>query len=358
MKTQTYKRSLLLLTIVLFSVGLKAQEVTKEYHEEYTGVSASTLQINNRYGNVVIDSWENDQIMIDVKITVDMPDRERAERLIEYLTVEFTKDGDIISANTVIDDRFNFSGWSGNRRFSIDYSVRMPVSASLAVTNRYGNTSVDEIGGIAEFDIKYGNLDIVKLTRGNEKPINRVSIAYGKGTIKEAGWLDIYLRYVKSGMEINKGQAFLVDSKYSKLNIGEVSSIVGESRYDNMSIETINNLVLDNGYTEVKIGTLNNKLDCKGSYGSFNVESIPSGFESLDIDTRYMGVNLGIAENASYNLEASVSYGGLRYNEDNFQNIRRIVENNKREIEGIVGNKENPDSYVNIRTSYGSVRLY
>lgn len=357
MKTPTYKKSLLLLTIVFLALNIKAQEVTREYHEEYTGVSASTLEIDNRYGNVVVDSWENDQIIINVKVTVELPDRARAEKLIEYITVDFKRDGDVISAKTVIDDRFNFSGWSGNRRFSIDYSIRMPVEASLAVTNRYGNTSVDEIGGIAEFDIKYGNLDIVRLTRGNEKPINRVSVAYGKGTIQEAGWLDIVLRYT-SGMDIDKGQAFLVDSKYSKLNIGEVSSIVGESRYDNMAIETINNLVLDNGYTEVKIGTLTKKLDYKGSYGSFTVNRIPSGFEAVDVDTRYMGVNLGIAENASYNLEASVSYGGLRYNEDNFLNRRRIIENNKREIEGTVGKNENPDSYVNITSSYGSVRLY
>ena len=83
-------------------------------------------------------------------------------------------------------------------------------------------------------------------------------------------------------MEITKSQALLLDSKYSKLSLGETSSVVGESKYDNLQIENINNLVLENGYTEVNIGTLTKKLDYNGSYGSFSVEHIPAGFESVE----------------------------------------------------------------------------
>ncbi len=61
-----------------------------------------------------------------------------------------------------------------------------------------------------------------------------------------------------------------------------------------------------------------------------------------------MGVKLGIEESASYKLDAKVSYGGLKYNEDNFKNQRRIVENNSHEVSGTVGNEENPTSKVNV----------
>ena len=38
------------------------------------------------------------------------------------------KETDLISAKTIIDDKFNFTGWSGDsRKFSIDYFVKMPV---------------------------------------------------------------------------------------------------------------------------------------------------------------------------------------------------------------------------------------
>lgn len=348
---------LLLLPFLLVSLTLTGQEVTKEFHEEFTAGANSTLQISNRYGDVIIDSWDQDQVVIDVKVTVEMPNREKAEKLLEYINVEFSHDGDVISAKTVIDDKFSFSGWGGSRRFSIDYSVKMPVDIALTLSNRYGNSDLDELNGLANIDIKYGNLTVGKLTRGNEKPLNSVSIAYGKGTIDEAGWLDLMIRYVGS-TEISKCQALLLDSRYSKLAMGEASSVVGESKYDNLTIEKVNNLVLENGYTEVKIGTLNKKLEYNGSYGSFTIDFIPEGFESIDVETKYMGVNLGIDEKANYNLDARVSYGGLKYNEDNFVNKRRIVENNSHEIAGVVGKDENPSATVNVSASYGSVRLY
>lgn len=348
---------LLLLPLLFSSLTLTGQEVTKEFHEEYTAGANTTLQISNKYGDVIVDSWDQDQIVIDVKVTVELPSREKAERLIDYINVEFSQDGDLITAKTVIDDKFNFSGWGGSsKRFSIDYSVKMPAKTALNLSNRYGNADIDELNGLVDIDIKYGNFTIGKITRGNDKPINHINLAYGKGSIDEAGWLDLVIRYA-GNTEIQKCQALLLDSKYSKLAVGEISSIVGESKYDNMNIEEINNLVLDNGYTEVKIGTLRKKLEYSGSYGSFSINYIPAGFESIDVDTKYMGVNLGIDDNANYNLEAHVSYGGLKYNDNNFVNKRRIIENNSQEIAGTVGD-ENTNSSVNVRASYGSVRLY
>ena len=70
-----------------------------------------------------------------------------------------------------------------------------------------------------------------------------------------------------------------------------------------------------------------------------------------------MGVKLGIEESANYKLDAKVSYGGLKYNEDNFKNHKRIVENNSSEVSGTVGKEENPTAKVNVLASYGTVRL-
>ena len=99
-------------------------------------------------------------------------------------------------------------------------------------------------------------------------------------------------------------------------------------------------------------------MNITAAYGSFSIDYIPAGFESLEVDTKYMGVNLGIDGSANYKLDAHVSYGGLKYDEDNFVNKRRIIENNSHEIAGVVGKNEDPDATVNINASYGSVRLY
>jgi len=358
MKKSDYKPGMLLfITLFLASLTISAQEVTKEFHKEYKAGTNTTLEINNKYGDVVIQSWDKDQVVIDVKVTVDLPNKERAEKLLGYIDVQFSEGENLISAKTVIDDKFNFTGWGDSKKFSIDYNVKMPVGTALTLANKYGNTDINELHGLVNLIIKYGDLTAGKLTRGNVKPLNTLNLAYGKGEIDEAGWLDLTVRYCGS-MEITKSQAILLDSKYSKLSLGETSSMVGASKYDNIRIENINNLVLENGYTETNISRLTKKLTYNGSYGSFSIEQIPAGFESLSVETHYMGVKLGIEESASYKLDAKVTYGGLKYNEENFKNQRRIIENNSHEVSGTVGKEESPTSTVNIISSYGSVKLY
>jgi hypothetical protein len=70
-----------------------------------------------------------------------------------------------------------------------------------------------------------------------------------------------------------------------------------------------------------------------------------------------MGINLGIDRSAEFNLEAKVSYGGLKFDEANFNHKRHIVQNNSTETTGTVGRSQSPSSTVKISASYGTVRL-
>jgi hypothetical protein len=358
MKKSVYKSgTLLFASLFLVTCTLSAQELSKEFHKEYKAKQGTTLELNNRYGDIILVTSETDQVVIDVKVTVKHPNQERAEKLLSYIDVKFSEVEDRVSATTVIDDKFNFTGWGGeSRKFSIDYHVSMPVWMALNLKNRYGDTDLDDLNGFADLDIKYGNLKVAKLGRGNEKPWNVLNLAYSKGTIEESGWLDATIRYC-GNFTLTKSQALLLDSRYSTLQIGTISSVVGETRYDKVRIETINNLNLEAGYTDINIGTLVKTLVFDGGYGSFNIERVPAGFESLEVDTRYTGVRLGIDESASYDLDARLSYGGLKFNEDNFRNKKRIVENTSTEVSGTVGKEESPSSKVQVTASYGSVKL-
>jgi hypothetical protein len=71
-----------------------------------------------------------------------------------------------------------------------------------------------------------------------------------------------------------------------------------------------------------------------------------------------MEVTLGIAESASYHLDAHSSYGGIKFNKENFKHEKQIIENNSTTLSGIVGNEAAPTAKVKITTSYGQVRLY
>lgn len=359
MEKSVYKSGTLLLftATLLFSYTLSAQEVSKDYHKEYKADKNTTLDISNKYGDVVIQSWDKDQVVIDVIVKVDIPGKDRAEKLLSLIDVQFTEEPNLITAKTVIDDKFSFSGWNFNKKFSIDYTIKMPSVTSLTLRNRYGNTDIDELKNLVNLDIKYGDLTAVKLTRSDEKPLSKLVLAYGKGSIEEAGWLDVYVRYSGS-LEIKKCKALLLDSRYSTTKIGETGSIVGESKYDKLGIDKINNLVLASGYTTVNVGELTKKLDFEGSYASLNVDQIPAGFESINVNIRYMGVRLGISESASYKIDGESSYGSIKLDEEKFKYQKHIVENNSTEISGVVGSEASPSATVKLSAAYGSIKLY
>ena len=52
----------------------------KEYHEEYNVTIGTTLDLNNRYGNIIVETSETDQVAVDVKVTPNAKQRKR-ERL-------------------------------------------------------------------------------------------------------------------------------------------------------------------------------------------------------------------------------------------------------------------------------------
>ncbi|MCU0455744.1 MAG: hypothetical protein MUE74_05530 [Bacteroidales bacterium] len=360
MKRSAYKPGkFLAAALLLTAAALQGQEVSKDFSKEYKADKNSTLEIDNKYGDVIIEASQTDRIVISVKATVKYPNQERAERYLSYIDVQFSEEGNDFKAETRIDDKFRFSGWSSeSRRFTIDYLVKMPPSLALTVYNIYGDVELDDMTGYVRADVRYGSLTAGKLTRGNEKPLNEINVAYSKAFIGEAGWLNLTSRY-SPGLTVNKAQALLLDSKYSTLNLGTISSIVGESDYDGrFKIEEINNLVIEADYSHINVSKLNNKLVLDAGYGSFNTDYVSDKVETIDVKTRYTSVRLGFSSEASYKLDAKLSYGGLKYNEENFRSIRRITGNTSTELSGLVGKAESPKALVKIDGSYASVKLY
>jgi hypothetical protein len=359
MKRSGYKKVITLLivqAVLLLSATLYASEIKKEFNKEFQTQGKDLLTIDNRYGDVTIENWNENRVVIDVFVTIDHPNNEKSEKLLSMIEVEFIEDGTTIGAKTIVDSKFSLWGGGSDHRYSIDYVVKMPTSFNLDLINRYGSVDINELSGRVSITVKYGTLLVDKLSRGKEKPLNKISLAYSKADIEELGWSELYLRY-SGRTSIGRARALMVDSRYSKLEIEGVGSIVLDSKYDNINISSLRNLVSESGYTTYRIGRVDGKLDVETGYGSFEVEKLSSRFESVDVTTKYCTVKIGVEETASYILNASAQYGGISFNEDKADLKTRIEENNSKRIEAIVGDK-NATSKIDIKTSYGSIKVY
>ncbi|MGE5350021.1 MAG: hypothetical protein ACM3NP_12210 [Actinomycetota bacterium] len=357
-KSFTNKRVTLFAALLCaVTLSASAEEVRKEFHREMVPGDNSTLTVINKFGAVVTETWEKNNIVIDVTVKVEHSSPDRARKLLDMIKVEFTEEGGNLKAETIFSDDFSSISWKGsNNNFSVNYNIKMPARVNLDVTNKYGNTVLDEHSGQTLVNVKYGDLTIDKLTRGNVKPLNTIIIAYGKATIYELGWAEINARYV--GMfSIEKATALLVDSKYSKVSVNEVSSLVADSKYDGYSVGSANNIVVMGGYTDLKFKKVTKKLDVETKYGNLSVDYVPAGFEKLTVKAGYCAVRLGIDPSACYRLDAKSSYGSIKFDDSLFSADKRIVGNTSTEMAGKVGKCSNPTSEVTIDTSYGAVRL-
>ena len=358
MKALKSKSILLLLSIqlfVIFTATAAVQEYTKNLHKEYPADENTLLIIQNRFGNVNINNWDKNEVVIDIIIKVDHKNEEKAKELLSYINVEFSHNSNVISAITSIDDKFNrnISFGDSKKEFSINYEVKMPKNIKLDVENKYGNLFINEITGHAMISVKYGNLKANKIIRDNTKPLSEVELAYSDGYIEEIEWLKLTMKYSK--LEVEKSKALIAITKYSKLYVTKSSSIVCESKYDVYKIGSLANFVTTAAYTDFKFDEITKKIELENRYGGFSVGYVPKDFELIDIQNEYGSVKLGIDANASYQVIGNAKYGDIDYPATG--RVNRIKESTELNIEGTIGNNQNTSSKIKIITKYGSIKL-
>ncbi|HUW93333.1 MAG TPA: hypothetical protein VMV74_09220 [Bacteroidales bacterium] len=360
MKKLPFSQGLVTLAVCLCAATLSAsaEEVKKDFHREMVPGTNTTLTVLNKFGDVVTETWAQNNIVVDVIVTVEHPSAEKAKKILDMIDVKFTEADGNLTAETVFKEDFSNRSWGkdGNK-FSIDYSIKMPAKINLTVNNRYGNSDIDEVAGLASLEVKYGNLTVHKLTRGNVKPLNSLVVAYGKATVDEVSWAEVNARYCGQ-FSITKATALLMDTRYSKISIGAVSSLVCDSKYDGYNVEEAANIIAMSGYTNLSFQSVNKKLEVETKYGNLSVDRVPAGFEMIKVKAGYCSVRLGIESGACYTLDANSSYGSVKVDDGTFSPDKRIIGNTSSELAGKVGKCANPQSSIAITISYGSAKLY
>ena len=336
------------------------QKVSRSFNELFTLTAQGSLEVENRYGSIDILNWENNEISVEVEVTVHHPDRDIAEKQLSHVNIEFSRQENDVKAITVIDQRVReqwlrwFSSGREETKIMINYTVHVPVETNLRITNRYGDIFINEARGHTFVDLMYGSLQANSIIRDNTRPLSEINLAYStRTTISEADWLQVNMRY--SDLTVNRCRALVVTSQYSKVNVDQASSIVTESRYGEFSLGNINNFVAESAYTNYAINHIGSTLDVQSRYGNVRIGSIAAEFSKLRFDSRYGNLRAGIDPDASYRINASGSYGQVQIPPG--QRINRESRATSFTITGIVGDAPSPPATVDISTRYGNVDL-
>lgn len=358
MRTLNFTLLTLLSVMAVNSLAFKAPQ-SKEYSKEFSVTEGAKLVVENKFGQVNIQNWDKKAISVYVIVKVDNGNAARTKDLLEAIDVTITQEGSTIKAITTFNEGFIRNNrkmfQSTNNEITIDYTIKMPANVDVDIENKFGDIFINELNGHLLVDLKYGNIKVNKLGRGDTDPLNNLNISYGNANINEANWIKTEVKYGK--LEVENLKAAVILSRYSKISIGKSNSLVIDSKYDKFEIGTVNNLAGESGYTVFNIDRLNKKLLLSAKYGDVKIAAVDKAFESIVFNAAYTGLKAGIESNVSYRLNAKVSYG--KVNTANVPSrMNKVQGNTSVELSGTVGQSANPTAEVTLNMKYGSATLY
>jgi len=343
---------LFLIPLSITATGKKGKYTkSKTINKEFKVAKDATLNVTNKYGNIVIATWNENNIVIDITITTNGSDEDKVEKRLKQINVDFASSSNSVSAKTIIEkssSSWNLWGKNNNVNMQIDYLIKMPITNNIDLSNDYGAIKIDKLEGTAKIDCDYGSLNIGELLN----PTNYINIDYtNKSTIEFMKDGEVNADY--STLHIEKAGSTKLNADYSHLSFGMLVSLDYNCDYGDLKIEDCGNISGNSDYMHTTVGKLSGSGDFDADYGSIKINEIGENIKNIKIESSYTHLKFGVHPNASFNITASLSYSGFKYG-DGFTFNKEIIKNSLKQYEGHF-NSPNSGSNITLKSSYGSV---
>jgi hypothetical protein len=309
--------------------SVETAEKSRIISKSYSVNRNDKLAINNQYGKVGVQVWNKNEIKVDVEIKAFEATDHGAQELLDKVKITDLRQNNLISFKTDIErSKMNIwtrirNGKEERRGVQINYLIYMPAKNALDISNRYGSTNLPDFTGPVNIISSYGSFTAGKL----DNPANQVKISYGSANIDE---------YANGNLNVSYGGLKL--SRAEKINA------------------TIK-------YSSAKIAKLTRGGDFELSYASgFKIDDVDKNVKTLNINSSFSGLTLGIDENADFNFDVTVSYAGFNYDNQKMNLVNQISDAGKtkswnptKNYKGSMG--RGSDSKIIIKSSYGGVKF-
>jgi hypothetical protein len=293
------------------------------------------LTVDNQFGQVKVNLWSKKEIKVEIIITSNAPDDERAAQYLNSVEIDEKRLKNQITLTTMIDkSQFGRSGWNnrkGEKNFiQIDYTVFMPKENALIVRNKFGNTDIPSFQAPLTVDSRYGTFSANFL----ENADNNIDVRYGNA-------------------KIGRMDGGKLDCQYSNLQLDQAKKIMLNNKFGELSIGDITNLDADIDYSGAKIGTMRGTGKIKLNYsGNFRINELTNSSENVNIQAAYSSVVLP-AEATSFDV--TVTYGNFTYPTAANFSMQPTQTQKVKQYQGKMGTGAGTKITVNSR--YGDVRL-
>jgi len=342
--------SLLLICFVVSS------SFTKEHNGKYTKQktakkavivnSDATVDIDNKYGNVFVTTWNEDKIEIDVVITISGDNESWVDKKLASISIEFGGTKSLYSAKTIF-DKVSSSG----RRSSmeVNYTVKIPKNGNVKIENQYGNIVTHDLNGSTDILCKYGKISMGKLNNSS----NNIKIDYcSKSTIESLKNAVVNAKY--SSLNVGSFNNLDLNSSYTDVVVLNGSNLKYDSNYGKIAMGKVNNVEGSGNYLTIKIDEIENNLKLTTNYSNFSLNGVSAKASNISISSGYTNIKVNHSVNYHFDFDVSTKYANFK-SEAPLEYSARVETQSAKSYKGYY--KKSGANKMTISSNYGNVNL-
>ncbi|WP_422360578.1 hypothetical protein [Reichenbachiella sp.] len=368
---ETYRmwRKVLLILIGLmvaaYVTQAQSRSLVKNISQSFKVDDKSTVDLTNKYGQVILQTWEKDSVVVSVKITAYGKNDEALSKNMERVDVDFTNFGDVLTIETILDrnssvfkEVINSLGdysktLISKNKISIDYELTIPQNASLKLDNKYGDVYLESLNQESNISVAHGDFKVDELI-GTSK----LNLSFCKARIKRLGKAFVELKGAE--LDLREGGDIVLTSSSSTFDVNSVQSLKLDSRNDKIHLEKATAVRGYSSFSNILIDSMLDRIDMELNYGDLLVHSINSNFNLVNLKSKTADVNISF-DMGSYFSATLTGREDRMFLTSNFMgmNKTRSTDNDKViTLTGVVGMIKSKQSQVTIAGESGEVTVY
>ena len=162
------KRTSLCLALFLALPAFGREDYTRNFDKTVTMQAAQRLRVEHKFGDIVVHTHANPELVIHAVIRTSASDAKEARRYAESVRITVEPAGSDMLIETVYPKQ-EAGGWFGrNVSYSVNFEILMPDSSPLALRNSFGAVSVNDLKASSEIATSHGRLEF-RNGRGNQR---------------------------------------------------------------------------------------------------------------------------------------------------------------------------------------------
>lgn len=359
-----YKLSLIASLLWVGFVGAAQDVVLEERIEKQVVIDEKVvIDINNKYGDVIIQSWDKDSLLMVITKRVTAKDVSQAEKLLQLVTIDFWQTDRFVQIQT---EFYEAKGWLGSlwkstvessrqllgqQAMEINYEIYMPRDNVLKLRNRFGNVIVPTLSKPVDVDVEHGSLKM------GEIPVNsQVHGAYGDVRIKSIA--DAQVHFTFADVTIDKAGRLTWQGKTNDVRIGDVEELhLVESLKDEFQIESIGQLRGNSTFSNLYITLCKGTIALNSKFGSLTVRQLSPYVSNVRLQGENVDYELLFPATDGYKLElTNAKPKGLRLPLDKVVMQEEIYLDDLTLVEAQLGNPNSTKTItIDTKSSYVSI---